>query len=167
MKLRNRLPASLLAFALLILAACGAERSPPAGGNEVVEGLRGGTLVLGERNPLRLQVQIADTPPAQARGLMGVEEMPDDYGLVFLWSSTGRHGFYMKNTLIPLDIAWWNDQMRIVDIQTMQPCEADPCPTYAPAEDHLAAVEVNGGLLAERGIRVGDPVEFTASEGGV
>lgn len=162
MKPRNRRLIAALSCCLL-WAACGADPAPAPRGDEVVPGLAAGTLRLGDE--LTLQVQIADTQEAQSRGLMEVESMPARYGLVFVWSETGRHSFYMKNTLIPLDIAWWNDQMRIVDIQTMTPCEADPCPTYSPATDHIAAVEVNAGVLEEAGIEVGDRVELVPEAG--
>lgn len=154
MKPRNRRLPAALSLLLIVVPAC--SNSGAAPDHEVVPDLPGGALHLGD--DLTLRVQIADTPRAQSRGLMEVEEMPDDYGLVFLWSETGRHSFYMKDTLIPLDIAWWDDEMRIVDIQTMTPCEADPCPTYRPAADHVAAVEVNAGVLAAAGVEVGDPV---------
>ena len=94
---------------------------------------------------------------------MNVEQLPDDYGMVFLWASSGRHSFWMKNTLIPLDIAWWNGDMRIVDIQTMTPCTREPCSSYMPAADHVGAVEVKAGLLGSSGVKVGDPVELVYS----
>ena len=158
MKRRNwpRLILFLLALATLA-AGCG--RSSWEDGRNS-RGLTKGVLEMGAGDPLVLDVELALTSDAQAKGLMGVEEIPDDYGMVFLWSDAGVHSFYMKNTLIPLDIAWWNEQGEIVDIQTMEPCTADPCRTYVPAEPHIGAVEVNAGVLEEAGIEVGDPVRL-------
>jgi uncharacterized membrane protein (UPF0127 family) len=67
----------------------------------------------------------------------------------------------MKNTLIPLDIAFWNDDERIVDIFTMEPCRKDPCPLYTPTHDYVAAVEMNAGVLRSSGIKIGDIVTFS------
>ena len=155
----RRVLRGLLAL-LMTLPACGPATPSPERRPDVVGGLPVGTLRLGDEEGLSLKVEIAKTAGAQAMGLMNVEKLPDDYGLVFLWPSAGRHSFWMKNTLIPLDIAWWNGEMRIVDIQTMTPCANDPCPSYAPAADHVAAVEVKAGLLEGSGVKVGDPVEL-------
>jgi uncharacterized protein len=153
----NRTGATLIVF-LLMLGSC----SPPPGEDpaQPAGDLPRGTLVIGKEDPLELQVDLALNSQAQAKGLMNVTEIPDDYGMVFLWSDTSSHTFYMKNTLIPLDIAWWDEDGRIVDIQTMQPCTADPCRTYSPAAPHVAAVEVKAGLLKKAGIEVGDPVKL-------
>lgn len=160
MKPRNRLhPVVLLLLALTaVLPACN-NRSWEAGRNS--SDLPTGTLEIKGDETLVLEVDLALTSKAQARGLMEVEQISDDYGMVFLWSDSRKHGFYMKNTLIPLDIAWWDAEGEIVDIQTMQPCTEDPCKTYVPADTHVGAVEVNAGLLEEAGVEVGDKVTLT------
>lgn len=160
MKPRNRprLLVLLLLALTAVLPACN-NRSWETGRNS--SDLPTGTLEIEGDEPLVLEVDLALTGRAQARGLMEVEEIPDDYGMVFLWSDSGKHGFYMKDTLIPLDIAWWNADGEIVDIQTMEPCTEDPCRTYVPAENHIGAVEVNAGLLESKGVEVGDRVTLT------
>lgn len=160
MKPRNPLhPLVMLLLALTaVLPACN-NRSWETGRNS--SDLPTGTLVINGDNPLVLEVDLALTSKAQARGLMKVEEIPDDYGMVFLRSDSGKHGFHMKNTLIPLDIAWWNTDGAIVDIQTMEPCTEEPCKTYVPADTHIGAVEVNAGLLESEGVEVGDKVTLT------
>lgn len=160
MKPRNRLHQLILPVLVLsaVLPACN-NRSWETGRNS--SDLPTGTLEIEGGEPLVLEVDLALTSNAQARGLMEVEEIPDDYGMVFLWADPGQHGFYMKNTLIPLDIAWWNAEGEIVDIQTMEPCTADPCRTYVPADTHIGAVEVNAGLFASKGVEVGDRVTLT------
>ncbi len=140
-----------------VLPAC--NRSWETGRNS--SDLPTGTLEIAGEERLVLEVDLALTGAAQARGLMEVEKIPDDYGMVFLWSDSAKHSFYMKDTLIPLDIAWWNAEGEIVDIQTMQPCTEDPCKTYVPADTHVGAVEVNAGLLEEAGVEVGDKVTLT------
>jgi uncharacterized membrane protein (UPF0127 family) len=159
MKPRNppRLSVFLLFAVLAVLSAC--NRSWETGRNS--SDLPKGTLEIAGDERLVLEVDLALTGSAQARGLMEVEQIPDDYGMVFLWSDSAKHSFYMKNTLIPLDIAWWDGEGNIVDIQTMQPCTEDPCKTYVPADTHVGAVEVNAGLLEEAGVEVGDKVTLT------
>jgi uncharacterized membrane protein (UPF0127 family) len=147
----------LLLVLLTALTACGSEPAP----GEVVGGLPEGTLVISNGDSLTLQVQLALTQASQAQGLMGVEEIPEDYGMVFLWSEPGVHAFYMKDTLIPLDIAFWDTGGRIIDIQTMEPCRQANCPIYTPSGQHIGAVEVQSGLFELKGVEVGDRVELT------
>lgn len=157
MKPSNR---TRLALVVLLLLPGSCSRSPETGGFRPAGDLPRGTLTIQGEDPLKLQVDLALNPNTQAKGLMNVEEIPDDYGMVFLWSDTSVHSFHMKNTLIPLDIAWWDADGKIVDIQTMEPCTADPCRSYTPAAPHVAAVEANAGLLKEAGVRVGDTVKL-------
>jgi len=151
-----RIPALLVL--LFVVPACGSPAPDRAAA--VVGGLPQGTLYMGQAEQLSLNVEIAETAGAQTRGLMNVGQIPEDYGMVFAWQDPGRHPFHMRDTLIPLDIAWWDEDGRIVDIQTMTPCRADPCETYHPASEHVAAVEVRAGLLGSSGIEVGDPVKL-------
>lgn len=110
-----------------------------------------------------LEVQLALTEPDQAKGLMGVKSLGKHSGMAFLWSEAVRQGFYMKNTLIPLDIAFWDEGGEIVEILQMEPCTLDPCQTYLPASFFVGAVEVNKGLLASEGIKPGDKVTLRQS----
>ena len=104
---------------------------------------------------------MALTGRAQARGLMEVEEIPDDYGMVFLWSDSGKHGFYMKDTLIPLSIAFFDRDGVILDILDMDPCEADPCPSYGPGAMYQGALEVNQGAFDAWGVAEGDLISVS------
>ena len=54
------------------------------------------------------------------------------------------HGFWMKNTLIPLDMIWIDSDLTVVDIQYAVPCESDPCTIYTPAKEAIYVLEVNG-----------------------
>jgi len=67
----------------------------------------------------------------------------------------------MKDTLIPLDVAFWDSKGRIVATLTMTPCRTDSCPVYQPATTYVSSVEMNAGLLAARGIRPADKVTLT------
>ena len=107
---------------------------------------------------LVLHPKIAETAVSQQRGLMGVHRMPAEAGMIFQFETPIATGFYMKNTLIPLDIAFWGSNNRIVKIFHMVPCKADPCPIYAPGQTYVGALEANRGVLAKHGVAIGDRV---------
>ena len=122
------------------------------------------------QGPHRLDVEVANTAPLRRQGLMGRASLEEGHGMLFVYSreQTARSGFWMYQTLIPLDIAFINDSGAIVEIKTMMPCEsASPsdCRTYAPGEPYHAALEVNAGYFAERGIRIGDCVAIAGVDG--
>jgi uncharacterized protein len=104
-----------------------------------------------------LTVQIADTPDERARGLMGVTSLPPNEGMAFLFDGPTEETFWMKDTLIPLAIAFVDGE-RIVAIREMVPCTGDPCPTYLPGAPYTYAVETNGGWFQGHGIAEGDRV---------
>ena len=106
----------------------------------------------------QLHVLIADTLEEQETGLMNVAAMPDNVGELFIFPSDTITPFYMKDTLIPLSIAWIDDNGIIVDIQDMQPETLD---LHYPAHQYRYAIEVNQGWYAVRGINVGDYVDLT------
>jgi len=107
-----------------------------------------------------LQVEVADDDAERARGLMGVEELPADQGMAFVWDEPVDTSFWMKDTSIPLSIAFWDTDGRVIAILDMQPCEADPCPTYGPGEPFIGAVEANLGWFEDHGVAVGDRLEL-------
>jgi uncharacterized protein len=142
-----------MAIALMALAAC-----RPA---TPVEGLPRGTLSIeGNSGPVQVEVSIAETRETKARGLMGVEEMDPDTGMVFLQDEPARISFWMKDTLIPLSIAFWGPDQRIATILDMEPCRTSTCPTYDPEIEWVGALEVNQGFFAEHGIEEGAPVRL-------
>ncbi len=113
-----------------------------------------------ETEPATLSVRVANTDEERARGLMGVAELPSDHGMAFVWDDPVSSEFWMKNTLIPLSIAFWDSSGRIVGILDMHPCTSDTCPTYASPEPYVGAVEANLGWFGDRGVDVGDVVEL-------
>lgn len=107
-----------------------------------------------------LTVRIAEDAASRARGLMGVTSLPPDGGMAFLFEEPTDGSFWMKDTLIPLSIAFVDAQGRIISIREMTPCEADPCRTYAPGGTYTMAVEANAGWFDERRVMVGDVAEL-------
>lgn len=102
-----------------------------------------------------LRVEVADTPERQAQGLMFRKSLGEEEGMVFLFSTPTAGGFWMKNTLIPLSIAFFDRKGVILRILDMAPCRMDPCPVYYPGVLYQGALEVNAGWFARRKIREG------------
>jgi uncharacterized membrane protein (UPF0127 family) len=106
-----------------------------------------------------VSVRIADTAAHRQQGLMGVEEVPAGTGMLFVFDEPHRGGFWMKDTLVPLDIAYVADG-EVVAILQMQPCvdyevATDDCPSYTPDAAYDRAVEVPLGWFAEQDIQPG------------
>ncbi|MDR0650181.1 MAG: DUF192 domain-containing protein [Candidatus Peribacteria bacterium] len=74
------------------------------------------------------------------------ETLADNAGMLFIFDQEDHHSFWMKNTLIPLDILRLHSGLQIVDIQQAQPCEADPCPSYLPSSSAQYVLELNQGI---------------------
>lgn len=151
------------AYAVVIAAASallvGVAARAPA---QTAPMLRRGMLVLvQDKARVTLNVEIADTPESREVGLMNRPSLPDDAGMLFVFEKTSIWAFWMKDTLIPLSVAFIDDQWKIVDIQDMR---VGPNPQtgrldiYEAARPSRYALEVNQGLLARRGIGVGAKV---------
>lgn len=115
------------------------------------------TTSAGERVPV--EVEIADTDAERQTGLMGRNVLPENAGMLFVFEGEQTLSFWMRDTLIPLSIAYIDAEGRIVDIQDMQPLDDVP-PHYVSAEPAQYALEVNQGFFEERGVVVGDTVEL-------
>ena len=81
------------------------------------------------------------------------ESLDEKSGMLFVFPEDGRYGFWMKNTLIPLDIIWIDNDQRVVDIQTAQPCTAEPCPSYTPSGDARYVLEINANVSEQYGFK--------------
>jgi uncharacterized protein len=103
-------------------------------------------------------VEIADTPAKRETGLMFRESLPENQGMLFIFESSGEHDFWMKNTLIPLDMIWIDANLNVADIKTAEPCNESVCQLLAPEKDALYVLEINRGLAGENEIKVGDKV---------
>lgn len=98
----------------------------------------------------------------RTRGLMGREELPRGTGMVFRFKENRTSGFWMKNTLIPLSIAFFDSNGSVVAVRDMEPCEADPCPSYRPGAPYRGALELEQAFAAEVGVERGWQVELPA-----
>ena len=108
----------------------------------------------------RLIVQVADTPRKREKGLMFVGKLPENEGMLFEFPGQSYGGFWMKNTFIPLSIAYLDFDGKILEILDMEPCKVEKCPIYDPGVYYYYAVEVNIGWFDKNQIKVGDIVKF-------
>jgi uncharacterized protein len=106
-----------------------------------------------------VRVEIPDNASEFNRGLMYRTALVEDQGMLFIYEEEQKLSFWMKNTLIPLSIAFIDSEGRIVDIQDMKPLDDDP-PDYVSAKPAQYALEVNQGFFEERGVEVGDRAEL-------
>jgi uncharacterized membrane protein (UPF0127 family) len=141
-----------LAVALAGLVACSASDDHPD---------RPPSTVAFEGSDTLLYVAVADDPDEQRRGLMGVDSLPADEGMAFVWDEPVASTFWMKDTLIPLSIAFVDEDGRVIGVRDMQPCEEDPCPSYGVDEPYVLAVEANSRWFQEHGVEAGDRAELT------
>lgn len=115
-------------------------------------------------NGKKILIEIADSPEEHQQGLMFRTSLKENRGMLFIFEQPSAVAFWMKNTLIPLDIIFIDGNNRITDIQTAHPCTADPCPTYKPTQQILYVLEVNAGFAEKNNINVGDKVEINLKE---
>lgn len=100
-------------------------------------------------------IEIADTLASRQQWLMNREYLAQNAGMLFVFDAPGSYGFWMKNTLIPLDIIRLDENLLVVDTATMTPCLSDPCPTYNHQWIATYALEINAGLLEKYAIQQG------------
>lgn len=104
-------------------------------------------------------LEIAATAPQREQGLMYRQEMADDHGMLFVFPDETTAAFWMKNTYIPLDIAFVSAQGEIVDILPGKPLDET---LIAPRHAYLYAIEMNQGWFAKHGLGLGSKVELPA-----
>lgn len=103
-----------------------------------------------------IQLEVAQTPQQQQIGLMNRTQLPDDRGMLFPFDPPRPVAFWMKNTLIPLDMIFLRDGQVAHLARNVPPCQADPCPTYGTPVEIDQVIELRGGRAAELGIKPGD-----------
>jgi len=104
---------------------------------------------------VQVRVEIAETAAQHEQGLSGRRTLAPKSGMAFLWKSDVRRQFWMKNTSVPLSIAFWDKRGRILRILDMAPCRRDPCKIYDPHVAFRGALEVNRDAFARWGVRRG------------
>ncbi|MGV0028002.1 DUF192 domain-containing protein [Phormidesmis priestleyi] len=111
----------------------------------------------------KVQLEVANTPQEQATGLMGRTSLGDDRGMLFPFSPPRPVQFWMKNTLISLDMIFVRQGVVKAIAVDVPPCKSDPCPVYGSANEVIdQVIEVRGGRSKALGLKVGDrlPIQF-------
>jgi uncharacterized membrane protein (UPF0127 family) len=144
-------PAVLIALALVALPA-----------SAEVQFKRGTLTFVQSPKTVTLQVEVADTAVSRAQGLMHRRQLADNAGMLFIFEETANWSFWMKNTLIPLSIAFLDKNWRVVDIVDMD-VEQDPerpVKFYSSSGPYRYALEVNKGFFKRKGLGVGARATF-------
>lgn len=144
------------ALALALVLAAGLSLAPAAAQAQEVFAASSLVVETAGGGKFRFKVEIAATPAQQAQGLMRRAVMPADAGMLFTYAEAQPTAFWMKNTLIPLDMLFIAADGRIIHIHpNAVPHSETSIPSRGPVKGVL---EINGGLAARLGIRVGDVV---------
>jgi uncharacterized membrane protein (UPF0127 family) len=135
----------MLALLLVLAAAAPAEAAPSC---VVPDGTR-------------LTLELALTDQEKATGLMHRDSLAADRGMLFVFDTDDILAFWMKDTLMPLDIVWFDATGRVADVHPdAQPCHADPCSKFSNASPARAVLLVNAGFAAAHGLKPGVAATF-------
>ena len=107
-----------------------------------------------------INVEIADSEEEKAIGLMFRESLCEDCGMLFVYEDSEIRTFWMKNTLVPLDIIFISDDFKIINIEDAEPCKEDPCKIYSSNGNAKYVLEVNFGFTEKNNVKKGDFVEI-------
>lgn len=133
-------------------------RTSPEGLSDISEAV---PPVLGEQagefGGVSLRIEYATTPEERERGLGGRTDIPENYGMLFAFPKDGLHGFWMKDTLVPLDIFWLDAQGHVVSIAADVATSSYPNVLY-PTDPARYVLETAAGFAEARGIATGTPL---------
>ena len=106
-------------------------------------------------------IEVARTESERERGLMFRKNLSQNTGMLFVFDKEAIYPFWMKNTLISLDIIWIRKDKKIVFIkENAEPCDTDACPHINPAAEALYVLEINAGISENFGLKIGDSVDL-------
>lgn len=103
----------------------------------------------------QITAEIAQSPADRTRGLMGRQSLKPNHGMLFVFEASERQCFWMKNTPLPLTIAFIAEDGRIVNFADMQPFSEEP---HCSAQPVRYALEMEQGWFSKRGVMVGDTI---------
>ena len=149
--LSRRAACAAVALGLLAAGACSAQVLAPVGSLPVRD-----IDIVTAKGPVRFKTEVAADPASQQQGLMYRKSMAADRGMIFIFPEPKQAGFWMHNTLIPLDLMFVDASGRIESIAAnAKPLDDSIIPSRGEVK---AVIEINGGLAKARGIAVGDKV---------
>ena len=154
---RRHLAAAVTAAALA--SACGAAPGPAPAPTPSPAAATGPRAEMPSGAVYRLELAL--TPEEQAQGLMYRESLAEATGMLFVFAEDAPHHFWMKNTMIPLDMIWMDSSGKVLFVSAdTPPCKADPCATYGPDASAGQVLEIAGGLAAKENVTVGSTLKF-------
>jgi hypothetical protein len=113
-----------------------------------------------------VRTELATDDDSRAQGLMFRDQLRPGTGMLFFFPTAGDYPFWMKNTLIPLDIIWLDEGRKIVAIHhDVPPCKTTECPSYPPNAVARYVLEVAAGVAKQHGLKVGDVLQFANTDG--
>ena len=149
---------------LILLTACGMGQSPSPPATTSEPAAAGAHRVV-LPDGFAVEVEIAADDETRAQGLMYRDRLAENRGMLFFFRQTGEYPFWMKNTFIPLDIIWIDEQLRVAHVKAgVPPCQADPCPSYAPGASSKYVLELASGTAAKHGVAPGAALRFEGME---
>jgi len=107
---------------------------------------------------IKISVEIADDSQERAQGMMFRESLDENSGMFFVFDDEAERIFWMKNTVIPLDMVFIDEGYRIVDVKTAAPCKENPCASYSSSKPAKYVLEVNERFAARKNIKIGDRI---------
>lgn len=107
---------------------------------------------------IEVNAEIARTPEQRNRGLMYRSKLGENEGMLFVFESVDHHSFWMKNTLIPLDVGFFDDQGFLIEVHTMDVDDGEK--TYVSSEVSKYALEMNAGWFKKNGLQKYAKLEF-------
>lgn len=99
----------------------------------------------------KVECEVADTPQEIQAGLMHRQALDAGKGMLFVMPAGSTNAFWMKNTKVPLDIMFLDEDYSVVSVVSAEPCVKDPCELYYPAAPYSFVLEVNKGTAAAHG----------------
>lgn len=114
----------------------------------------------------KLYVEIADTDEEQTKGLSGRQNMSANHGMLFTFPDEAQHAFWMKDALLPLDLIYFDKDMKATDIKgSFQPCTSGVCLAFIPRHKALYVLEVNAGFASKYRIKEGAELKIVKKLG--
>ncbi|MDQ3283396.1 MAG: DUF192 domain-containing protein [Acidobacteriota bacterium] len=111
-----------------------------------------------------VHVELATDDETRAQGLMYRNSLRPGTGMLFLFAEDGDYPFWMKNTLIPLDMVWIDSSQRVAHVKVnVPPCKVENCPSYPPNVTSRYVLEVAGGVAQQHGLKPGDQLRFVGT----
>ena len=161
-KVRNSLALPLITLMTIAILAC--SRSAPAPTTTTGSGapaVPAGPRVVFPDGTV-IHVEIAADDPTREQGLMFRDQLAADRGMIFIFPQNGVYPFWMKNTIIPLDMIWIDDAHRVSFVASdVPPCKADPCPNFGSMTVQSRYVlETAAGVAKKHNVVPGSVLRF-------